>query len=155
MHFEITVVFMALVSCCGVGTAKEPAFEASYASTIRANCLRCHNARHTMGGLDLSTREGLLKGGDTELAIVVHEPNESLLIRRVREGSMPPINDGEQLSPAKVDLLTDWISAGAKWSGGTLVTGGRSESPAILNRTKSFSRARRRWCSPFRSRYRP
>ena len=97
--------------------AEGSAFETSYARLIRANCLRCHNPRNAMGGLDLSSREGLLRGGDTEPAILVGEPDASLLIQRVTEGSMPPINDGDQLAAEDVELLRSWISAGAVWSG--------------------------------------
>ena len=101
--------------------AEAPSFETSYARVIRANCLRCHNTRDAKGGLDLSTREGLLKGGDIEPAIVVGKPDESLLIQRVTEGSMPPISDGDQLPAPQVELLRSWVAAGAPWSGGAIV----------------------------------
>jgi mono/diheme cytochrome c family protein len=91
--------------------------ERDYAAIIRKNCLRCHVGKDAKAGLDLSTRDSLLRGGDSGPAIAPAQPDESLLLQRAMEGSMPPINDGPQLSVEDIELLREWIQAGARWGG--------------------------------------
>ena len=160
MHLRCLGMPLVLAFALGCPTSsgiagEEPSFQESYARVIRANCLRCHNARDAKAGLDLSTRKGLLKGGDLGPAIVVGEPDESLLIQRVTEGSMPPISDGDQLPPADVSRLRDWIVAGAMWSGGPLTRPTNPAAKTSPQRASNSGRSRRRWFWRFRRRYRP
>src|ERR1700680_81592 len=57
-------------------------FEMRVRPVLARSCLTCHAASH-MGGLDMTSREGLLKGGDSGPAIVPGEPDKSLLIQAV------------------------------------------------------------------------
>ena len=59
-------------------------FEASVRPILAANCYDCH-ADQKMGGLQLDSREGLLKGGRSGPAIVPGDPEKSLLIQAVRQ----------------------------------------------------------------------
>ena len=63
----------------------------------------------------LDTREGLLKGGETGLAIVPGDPEKSLLIKAIRyidpDVQMPP--KGKKLSDAQVADLVAWVKMGA------------------------------------------
>src|SRR5262245_43436778 len=43
--------------------------------------------------------------------VVAGEPDKSLLLRKVRDGEMPP--DGDPLTEAEQQTLADWIAAGA------------------------------------------
>jgi hypothetical protein len=58
----------------------------------------------------------MLRGGDKGPVVVVGKPNESLLVQRAAEGSMPPITDGDALPPEEVETLRKWIDSGAEWS---------------------------------------
>ena len=53
-------------------------------------CTACHGRRRQQGELDLRTRESLLKGGKSGPAIVPGKPDESLLLKRIHAGEMPP-----------------------------------------------------------------
>ena len=67
------------------------------------------------GGLRLDTREGAVKGGDMEPAIVAGKPDASLLMKAVRrEGDlkMPP---DQPLNDAQIRSLAKWIERGAAW----------------------------------------
>ena len=99
----------------GAAAQIDPA--SGFARIVESNCLRCHNRREAKAGLDLSNREALLRGSDAGPVIVVGDPDASLLMQRVTEGSMPPIDDGPQLSPASIEALRAWIAGGAKWNG--------------------------------------
>src|SRR5579859_5382198 len=50
---------------------------------LEARCMRCHDQGKSRGGLNLSTRDGLLRGGDTGPAIVSGAAAKSLLYQLV------------------------------------------------------------------------
>src|SRR5262249_30923924 len=52
-------------------------------------CLKCHGGEKTRSGLDLATREGLLKGGDNGPAIVPGKAKESRLVKLVTHREEP------------------------------------------------------------------
>jgi mono/diheme cytochrome c family protein len=85
---------------------------------IERRCIACHGAKTKMSGLDLSTREGLLRGGSRGSAVKPGSPDESLLFRRVRAGEMPPT---APLPAAEQEALRQWIEAGASWGAATII----------------------------------
>jgi mono/diheme cytochrome c family protein len=81
-------------------------------------CTVCHGPRKQEGGLDLRTRVGLLRGGKSGPAVVLGKPEQSLLIKKVRAGQMPPLRriievSVKPMEPEEVSLLARWIAAGA------------------------------------------
>ena len=82
---------------------------------LRSNCGQCHSKAMAMSGLDLSTREGAMKGGSRGAAVVSGEAAKSKLIEAVeRKGklAMPPT---KALAEAEVAILRRWIDEGAEW----------------------------------------
>ncbi|MFO1092770.1 MAG: PSD1 and planctomycete cytochrome C domain-containing protein [Planctomycetaceae bacterium] len=80
-------------------------------------CVPCHGLRKQEGGLDLRTRETLLKGGKSGLAVVAGKPDESLVVQRVRKEEMPPRRQlvaasVKTMEASELQLLEDWIAAG-------------------------------------------
>ena len=53
-------------------------------------CTVCHGGRRREGELDLRTKASMLQGGKSGAAIVPVAPEESLLLRRIHGGEMPP-----------------------------------------------------------------
>src|SRR5579863_4294464 len=92
-------------------------FEKSVRPLFAQRCLPCHAAgEHPAGGLSLEGRESLLQGGSRGPAIVAGRPEESLLIRALRQTSnlrMPP---GGKLGDAEIAILANWVSMGAPWA---------------------------------------
>src|SRR5258708_38456816 len=56
---------------------------------LETQCVECHGGKATKHGLDLTTREGLLRGGDGGPAIVPGKATESLLYRRITHADEP------------------------------------------------------------------
>jgi cytochrome c553 len=84
---------------------------------LEGRCVECHHAAKTKGGLDLSTREALLKGGETGPALVPGQPEKSRLWRlsaRLDDPAMPHKRD--KLPDAELRALAGWIAAGAPYS---------------------------------------
>ncbi len=83
-----------------------------------ANCARCHGGENHRGGLNMDTRESLLKGGHDGAVIVPGDPAKSLLVKLIRhEGpaddpmDMPPKKP--KLSDDDIQVVSEWIKAGA------------------------------------------
>src|SRR4029453_19137135 len=60
---------------------------------LQANCFSCHNPEKHRGGLDLTSREALMEGGDEGKVVVPGKPDESLLFRALgseADPHMPP-----------------------------------------------------------------
>jgi hypothetical protein len=97
-------------------------FEKDVAAPIAKNCLTCHNAGEARGGLDLTRRAGLLRGGKSGPAVVPGKPDESRLLDRVAAGTMPPRKAGKPLSAAEVAGLAAWVRDGAPWPDGRVLS---------------------------------
>lgn len=84
---------------------------------LLSNCIECHGERKQEGGLNLTTIDGLLRGGDSGPAIVPGAPDESLLVEALRYESyeMPPSG---QLDDSIVSGIADWVASGADWPSG-------------------------------------
>jgi mono/diheme cytochrome c family protein len=84
---------------------------------LETRCASCHGGKKTRADFDLTSREGLLKGGDSGRAVVLGQSKKSLLYRLVTHAQKPAMpQKGEKLSTAEADLLAAWIDAGAPYS---------------------------------------
>ena len=96
-------------------TAEQVAFyEKQVLPVLKANCLKCHgdDPKKIKGGLLLTSRAAVLKGGDTGPAFDAQNPGASLILKAVRytDGlEMPPSG---KLPAATVKLFEQWVKAG-------------------------------------------
>src|SRR5262245_56433282 len=100
-------------------TAAEVAlYEQQVLPILKANCLKCHGGEKTRGGLRLTSRAGVLKGGDSGPAVSLEKPGESRLLQAInyRDGlEMPPTG---KLKQTDIDTLTRWVQAGVPFPAG-------------------------------------
>ena len=96
---------------------KQRHFDTAVAPILLGRCLECHNATDKKGGLDLSTREGLAKGGESGEVIISGDAANSPLWQRVEAGDMPP---KKPLAKEEVETLRKWIGDGAHFSAAPL-----------------------------------
>ena len=91
-------------------------FEARIRPILAANCFDCHNEK-AEGDLRVDSRDGLLTGGTRGPAIVPGKPDESLLIKAVKQQQgAPKMPKGRgALKPEDIDALVAWIREGAPW----------------------------------------
>lgn len=78
-------------------------------------CISCHTESKRKGGLLIDSRESLIKGGDTDAAIVPGKATESYLVETLfpdHDSHMPPKG---QLEPQEIATIEKWINEGAKW----------------------------------------
>lgn len=93
-------------------------FGRDLAPVFAKNCLACHNEKKPEGGLNLETYASLLKGGDSGRAVEAGNPQAGQLLARVvdNDSPMPPDDNSvgaQRLTEAEVNLIRDWIAAGA------------------------------------------
>ncbi len=91
---------------------------------LERSCLNCHGGEKPKGGLSLTTREALLKGGQSgQPAIVPGASAQSQLLEfiadHVEDLEMPPLSRREKYPPLaenEIARLRTWIDEGALWS---------------------------------------
>ena len=106
-------------------------------------CTVCHGLRQQEGGLDLRTKASMLKGGKSGPAFVAGKPDESLVIRKIRDGSMPPRRRVVEVSikpieAAETDLLTRWIERGAPEARVEPDVAGDAPDPLVTDKDREF-----------------
>ena len=75
---------------------------------MNAKCGTCHNAGSMLGGLDVSSYQAALAGGNSGPGFTAGDPDNSPLFTRQVSGDHPG-----QLSEEELTTLREWIAAGA------------------------------------------
>ena len=113
-------------------------FETQVQPILRANCWSCHGAeKKVKGGLHLTSRDALLKGGNTGPAVSLASPAQSLLLQAIHYGDlkMPPKG---KLPQAQIDILTRWVEMGVPWPAEATATAKRHGPPPVDDQARQF-----------------
>jgi mono/diheme cytochrome c family protein len=105
--------------------AETTSFRRDILPILANSCVKCHSGDEPKGGLNLTTRAGLLRGGDSGQAVVSGKSDQSLLIKLVRG------EDPDRVMPAQGPRLTDqqlkhlqrWIDQQLAWKPGVTIVG--------------------------------
>lgn len=112
------VSVMVARTCSGFQSPSDDSLYLTQVKPLLARCYACHGALKQESDLRLDTVQSLIQGGGSGPALVVGDPDQSLLIRRVATSDlaerMPPEHEGEAFSVAQVEVLKQWIAAGAR-----------------------------------------
>lgn len=121
-------------------TAGLELFRQSVRPLLSQECFKCHGGEKTKGGLNLATREDLLKGGDDGPVVVPFRASESRLVRLIRHAEDPHMpGSGSKLPDEAVAKAVAWIENGAPYD--TALTGG----PGSTGRRATVTDEDRRW----------
>jgi mono/diheme cytochrome c family protein len=107
------------------------------------HCTVCHGRQRQEAGLDLQSKASMLAGGKSGPAIVLGKPDESLLIKRIRAGEMPPkenlLNTGTRpLRESDIDRLGRWIELGAPEVAAEPDLAGTPDDPLVGENDRQF-----------------
>ncbi len=95
-------------------------FSRDLAKVLNQRCANCHgNDRPVRARLNLTTFQGLLRGGDNGPSILPGKPDESLLLRKLKgtaDGARMP-QRGAPLTGAVIAQFETWIREGAHFDG--------------------------------------
>ncbi len=113
------LVYLSLVAIPTARAAVDASFfEQKVRPALEARCVACHRADNPKGGLDLTTRESLLHGGEDGADLIPSKPEESgIYTRSISQGGKKPEmpKKGEVLSKEEAEALKSWIAGGAPW----------------------------------------
>ena len=104
-----------------------PQYERDIAPLFNRYCASCHNPEDREGGLAIDTFSNLAAGGDSGPAVLPSDVDGShlwRLINGIEEPVMPP-EDMKGPSPQELEVISEWIKAGAP--------GPQGESPRPMN----------------------
>ena len=112
-------ILLAISSAATV-RAEEPSaehlrfFEINVRPVFAEHCIKCHGPEKQWSNFRMDSRAALLAGGDFGEAVIPGKPEDSLLIKAVRqvdeELSMPPKG---KLTDRQIADLEEWIRQGA------------------------------------------
>jgi hypothetical protein len=116
------IVVLLVAAGPGPAADAEVDFATRVLPVLKAKCFACHgeDAAEVKGGLDLTSRATLLKGGDSGTpGVTAGKAAESPLYKAVTRtdpdfSAMPP-KENDQLTAADVEAIKKWIDGGAPW----------------------------------------
>ncbi len=83
-------------------------WDGAVAALMQTKCVQCHSDKMALGGLDLSSYQAALKGGEGGAGIAPGDPDGSQMVAIQKAGG-----HAGQLSPEELELIVAWIKAGA------------------------------------------
>jgi hypothetical protein len=91
-------------------------FESKVRPILANNCFGCHSGS-ALGGLRLDSREGMLKGGGRGVAVVPGDPDNSLMIKAIKQvdPNLKMPTGSAKLKDDQIAILESWVKAGARW----------------------------------------
>ena len=99
---KVTIVFFMTILMATID------YESQIQPIFNLKCVDCHG---NFGGLDMSSYENLMNGGNSGDVVIPFDHFSSELWIRIDSGQMPPGNN--DLTPNEVDLIAEWIDEGA------------------------------------------
>jgi hypothetical protein len=118
---------LVMVLACGWSFAADPParpftadetafFEKEVRPLLQAHCLSCHGGEKSVkGGLKLTSRADVLRGGDDGPVVSLDKPETSLLVKAIRHDGdirMPPKG---KLAAPQIETLTKWVRLGVPY----------------------------------------
>ncbi len=142
--FVVLVITASLLLAAGALSAQQanpadPSYFTQYVQPVfEQKCLSCHNAESSVSKLDLTSREGLIRGGAKGPAVVAGDAENSLLYQSIAHESQPFMPMGmDRLSQTEIDRIAVWINAGAQYS--TSTSAGNEADEKWVKGQKLFS----------------
>jgi mono/diheme cytochrome c family protein len=92
-------------------------FTSAIQPLLEQKCVSCHHpGAGKAGGLDLTSREKLLEGGDHGPVVTLDNPDSSVLLARLRHTASPgmPFNQ-PQLTAESIENVVKWLHEGAHY----------------------------------------
>ncbi|HMC66744.1 MAG TPA: DUF1549 domain-containing protein, partial [Gemmataceae bacterium] len=80
------------------------------------HCVKCHSGETPEAGLNLTTRDGLLKGGDAGPAVIPGDAKNSLLYKLITHAKKPHMpKKAPKLPDGVIVQIAAWIDSGAPY----------------------------------------
>ncbi len=140
LRWMVLVVLLGVPLRAEEGVAREETglkfFETQVRPILQQNCFRCHGTQKQEGGLSLTSRAGVLKGGDSGPAVDLESPSTSLLLEAINWESfeMPPTG---KMPPHDLRVLQRWVEQGLPMPAVVEVVEEGGVSPEVNDQTRA------------------
>ena len=118
-----------------LATARKIDFAKEVQPILELSCVACHRDGHAKGELRLDDKARAFQGGEKGKGIVPGFPENSSVYTSTTLGAdhddlMPPKAKGGPLPKDQIETLQLWISQGARWPDGVVLTPKKAEQAA-------------------------
>lgn len=132
----LAVAYLAAGSASVADEQNPVEFKRDVLPILQQHCFECHSEHESEGDFRLDSETALRQGGHTG-ALILGDSAESseLFLRLISEDPelrMPP-KEFAPLEPDQVEILRDWIDAGAQWPESASAQAPATELPAASN----------------------
>ena len=91
-------------------------FKSDVRAALKQHCVKCHGGDKTRGDFDLTTRVGLLKGGDEGVSVIPGKSKQSRLLKLIAHEEKPFMPAKKPKLPSSVIAkIAQWIDLGAPY----------------------------------------
>ncbi len=122
MAILLSFALVAIAVGTAIASAAEPSaadaefFEKEIRPLLVARCYKCHGeVKEPKGGLSLTSREAVLKGGESGPVAIEGKPQASLLISAINYDGLEMPPEGNKLGDVEIARLTRWVQLGLPW----------------------------------------
>lgn len=107
------------------------------------HCTPCHGATQKEGGVDLRSRDSMLRSGSSGAPLTPGNAQSSPLVTRVQADLCPPKArlveaNVKPVSPSDLQILTDWVNQGAPQVPNEPDLAGTAQDPLVHARDRQF-----------------
>ena len=88
----------------------QPTWDRDIEPLFDRECVKCHGPLKQKGGLDLSTFQNMIRGGESGSAIIPGAPESSRLFQALKAGADPHMPPKKQLIEADLTRIKNWIA---------------------------------------------
>lgn len=108
----VTIFAVVRISSGGAASQTEVSYTRDVQPILESRCGSCHFGEFTSAELHMDTYQSLMAGSENGPVIVPGDSGKSLLAKKISTGAMP--KRGPKLTPTQIQIIEDWIDAGAQ-----------------------------------------
>ena len=114
-------------------------FKSDVRAVLKQHCVKCHGGDKTRSKFDLTTRVGLLKGGEEGEAVVPRRAQASRLYRRIAHLEKPHMPAKKpKLPDATIQKIAQWIDLGAPYDQPLIVKTAAKQGMQVTDDDRQF-----------------
>lgn len=131
----LTRLFLGLTLCSALLSAQSVNFLRDIRPLLSNNCFSCHgpDGASRMANVRLDEKEHAYTQSANGTLITPGDPDASLIYQRVSAADaarrMPPAYSGKELTAEQIELIRQWIAAGAPWEESWFLTNPARPAP--------------------------
>lgn len=108
----MTAFAVVMFNSSGAASQTDISYVRDVQPILESRCSNCHFGEFTSAELHMDTYQDLMAGSENGRVIIPGDARNSLLVEKISSGEMPERDP--KLTPVQVQVIIDWINAGAQ-----------------------------------------